>query len=283
MARLRLSPRTPRPAAALPSAGSRRRRWAVGGALLGSTLALLSQWPAAWLAQGVQQASQGRVQLAEAQGTLWQGSALLVLTGGEGSRDATVLPARLHWRLAPAWDGLQLTLQQAGHLPQPLTLQAGWGLRSLALLPPAGPDTTPLAQWPAAWLQGLGAPWNTLKPAGQLRLLSRGLQWQRGEQGWQLLGQADLEALGASSSLSPLQPLGSYRLSLQGQAGQSVRLQLRTLDGPLQLQGQGELKPQGGLRFRGEASAAAEQAPALNNLLNIIGRRQGAASVFSIG
>jgi general secretion pathway protein N len=37
------------------------------------------------------------------------------------------------------------------------------------------------------------------------------------------------------------------------------------------------------LKFTGEARAAPGFEPALNNLLNIIGRRNGAASVISIG
>jgi len=37
------------------------------------------------------------------------------------------------------------------------------------------------------------------------------------------------------------------------------------------------------LQFRGEASAVPEHAAALSNLLNIIGRRQGARSLLSLG
>jgi general secretion pathway protein N len=37
------------------------------------------------------------------------------------------------------------------------------------------------------------------------------------------------------------------------------------------------------MRFRGEARAAEGQEAALANLLNIIGRRQGATSLISIG
>jgi len=50
----------------------------------------------------------------------------------------------------------------------------------------------------------------------------------------------------------------------------------------LQLSGEGSLGPRG-LSFRGEARAEAADEPALNNLLNIIGRREGARSVISIG
>ena len=37
------------------------------------------------------------------------------------------------------------------------------------------------------------------------------------------------------------------------------------------------------LRFTGEASAAPEREAALSNLLNIIGRRNGARSIITIG
>ena len=60
------------------------------------------------------------------------------------------------------------------------------------------------------------------------------------------------------------------------------QLPLSTQEGALQLSGAGSLGP-GGVRFRGEARAAEGDEAALANLLNIIGRREGARSVISIG
>jgi general secretion pathway protein N len=74
--------------------------------------------------------------------------------------------------------------------------------------------------------------------------------------------------------------MGSYRLALEG--GPEPTLQLTTLEGSLQLRGSGRWI-QGGLRFEGEASAAPERAEALANLLNIIGRRDGARSIIKVG
>ena len=62
-----------------------------------------------------------------------------------------------------------------------------------------------------------------------------------------------------------------------------TRIELQTLDGALQLQGQGRVGEGQRLQFQGEASAATGRETALNNLLNIIGRRQGARSVITIG
>jgi general secretion pathway protein N len=259
-------------------------RWAAAGALLGGLLAGATQAPASWLAQGIGQATQGRLQLVDATGTVWHGSALLLLTGGPGSRDASVLPSRLDWRLSPSFSGWrpgwQLALAQPCCLSAGLQvqLQPGWGQIGVQVRP----QQSWVGQWPAAWLQGLGAPWNTVQPGGMLRLVTRDLSLHADGQGWQWQGQAELDLLQLSSRLSTLEALGSYRLSISGTHGSPPQVNLQTLEGALQLSGSGQLGPRG-LRFRGQASATPGQEPALNNLLNIIGRRQGAASVLSIG
>ncbi len=86
--------------------------------------------------------------------------------------------------------------------------------------------------------------------------------------------------MGVRTVLSTLQPLGSYRLAIEG--GAQPVLTLSTLEGALQLSGQGELV-QGRWRFRGEARSEAAAQSALGNLLNIIGRRDGARSVITVG
>src|SRR3954470_16705865 len=78
-------------------------RWAVGGGLLGLLVALVVFAPARWLAAAVEHASDAHVRLADPRGTVWSGSAQLVLSGGVGSRDQTALPDRLDWRLRPAF------------------------------------------------------------------------------------------------------------------------------------------------------------------------------------
>lgn len=67
------------------------RRWAVVGAVVGATVALVAFAPAHWLAQAVASATQQRVLLANAQGTVWSGDAVLILGAGAGSRDARSL------------------------------------------------------------------------------------------------------------------------------------------------------------------------------------------------
>lgn len=261
----------------------RLRRWAIGGACLGLLVTFVSQAPAVWLTHAIDQATGGRFQLVEAQGTIWKGSALPLLTGGTGSRDAAVLPSRLHWHIKLTVSGLNITLQQPGNMPQPITLNWRAGLRggSATLQAPPGGD---LGTWPVAWLQGLGAPFNTLQPAGELhiRLGSPSLVVVALPTGPQLTGSLQMELQQLSSKLVPLDAMGSYSLRINGQPEGRAAILLQTLQGPLQLSGTGELRA-GRLHFKGEAEAQSGFEPALSNLLNIIGRRRDAKSVFSIG
>jgi len=269
------------------------RRWAIWGVLLGAFFGLLLFAPAQWLTGAVHKVTEGRLVLAEAQGTVWDGSAVPVLTGGAGSRDAIAPPGRLHWQLRPHWTGLRLDLRQPCCVNDLLRLrvQPGWGQVTLRLEPPAaaGQAGAPagaqeLGRWPTAWLGGLGAPWNTLELRGLMHVASPGLTLHAGAGRLRLEGGLSIELRNLSSRLSPLPVLGSYRLDVQGLPGgaEGSRLQLHTLDGALQLSGDGQFSGQR-LRFRGQASATPGQETALSNLLNIIGRRQGALSVISIG
>ena len=251
------------------------RRWAIGGALLGGLLTGAIFAPAAWLAAGVQSATAAQVQLQEARGTVWNGSARLVLTGGKDSRDHTSLPTRLNWTLRPALTGASIALQSDCCTQSPVLahLQPGWNAMAVKV-------SNSLIQLPADMLAGLGTPWNTVALQGQLRLSTEGLalQYQAGRANSQ--GLTRLEALAVSSRLSPLKPLGSYRLDVQG--GDNARMNLSTLNGDLQLSGQGQWVGSR-LHFNGEASASPEREAALSNLLNILGRRQGTRSIITFG
>jgi general secretion pathway protein N len=140
------------------------------------------------------------------------------------------------------------------------------------------------SQWPAVLLSGLGAPWNSLQATGQLALQTQGLalQWAAGR--LLLQGQIELQAQQMASRLSTLKPMGSYRIVLRGtpEGSPTPELLLSTIQGPLQLTGQGQWVG-ARLRFTGEASADEGSESALTNLLNIIGRRQGGKSLLSLG
>ena len=249
--------------------------WAVAGALAGVLPAIVAFAPAQWLTQRLGTATGGQVQLTQARGTIWTGSAQLVLTGGGASQDSAALPGRLEWQLRPSWNGLRLQINATCCTPQPLLAQVRVQMGQVRV---ALQDSR--SQWPAAVLAGLGTPWNTLQPQGQLMLQTQGLEavWSAGRMA--LAGRAQLDAMSMSSRLSTLRPMGSYRLELTG--GEVPALALSTLQGPLQLTGSGQWVSQR-LRFAGEASAAPDREAALANLLNIIGRRSGARSLITVG
>jgi len=233
----------------------------LGGAL-GTVLALVIYAPASWLASAIHVASQGRVQLMQVQGSVWNGSAAVVLAGAAGSSAAMTWPSRWQWRVSPQALGVGVELHAACCTSQPIELQAGFSglqISSAAL------------QMSASVLQGLGAPWNTLQLQGDLQLHWPAVHWAwQQPPSWQ--GSLQLQALRVSSRLSTLPQIGSYQAELQ--AGSNPQLQISTLQGPLQLEGQGTIQ-QGRLKFEGQAYAQPEQAQALANLLNLLGERSG--------
>ncbi|MDM7949156.1 type II secretion system protein N [Hydrogenophaga sp.] len=258
------------------------RRMAWLGAGLGLLVALLVFAPARWLADGIGSATNGQLQFVNARGTVWQGRADVLFTGGEGSRTLTGLPQGVAWRLRPTLAGampaMNVALSAPCCTPAPLdfTVVPRWGGMALSL-------ASFTSRWPAELLSGLGTPWNTLRMEGQLALQSSGLTLRVDRGRANLQGVLTVDALDIASRLSTLRPLGSYRMELRAAPdGHTATLNLNTLSGDLLLQGSGQWVG-GRLRFRGEAEAAPGREVALTNLLNIMGKRQGTRSVFSIG
>lgn len=249
--------------------------WAFAGAAAGLLLALMLFAPARWVAKAVDERTGGHVVLTEPRGTVWNGSAGLVLTGGPGSVDAAALPSRVDWRFGLRWNGLRGEFATACCTPAPLRVRASWRWGGVRLVFDDGQS-----RWPAALLTGLGTPWNTLQLEGDLRLQTKGLSVESVAGRLAIAGQAELTAQGISSRLSTLRPMGSYRITLVG--GQVPTLQLETLEGSLHLSGSGSWAGSR-LHFSGVARAAPERERALSNLLNIIGRRSGARSIITIG
>ena len=288
--------------------------WALSGAAAGTLVALVAFAPATWLSRQLAETTGGRLLLADAQGTVWRGHGVLVLTGGPDSRDASALPSRLHWHVGMQGLRPALWLKQACCIDGEWLLSAELGLGAwrvdlrpqseaaagpLASVPnalAASGDTstgassaaaearpTTIGHWPVAWLSGLGAPLNTLRLSGSMQLSAQGLSVASVQGRTVLGGQAELVLNQVASRISTLPVLGDYRVQIQGDPrSQAATLQLRTDQGALQLSGDGQWVASR-LRFNGQAAAAPGAEAALNNLLNIIGRRQGALSLISIG
>ena len=252
------------------------RAWATRGLLLGALAGLVWQAPAVWLASAVQHLSHNKLQLRQAQGTVWRGSAQWVLASDAEGVEAMALPQRLSWRIQPQSDAsirIELELPCCAAQALNIWLRPQWGGATLEL----GNATS---NWPLAWLVGLGAPWNTMALEGQARLQTQDLRWQWSAQGGQLQGQAQMQLLSVSSRLSTLRPLGSYALNLQG--GATPQFQLSTVSGQLQLSGKGDWRAKG-FHFEGMAQAQSGSEVALASLLGVLGQRQGNTTVLRWG
>lgn len=251
--------------------------WWITG--LGMLLGMLLFAPARVVALLIGHFSAQRIQIINPQGRWWQGTGDWIVSPDGQRTAARALPAELSWQVTGAWENgptLQLRLQS------PCCLPSGWAMR-LGL----GGSGWQLSwdehhsHWPASWLTGWGAPWNTLQPEGSLQLylpagvLQPPLQTAQIGQGWKL------QALDMASSLSPLKPLGSYEIRSEADGPLGLKWQLHTLRGPLQLQGTG-LWQNGQLHFRGSAEATDGRETALANLLNLVGRRNGPRSEIAL-
>lgn len=261
--------------------------WAAAGAMAGGLLCLLAFLPARWATALVTRSE--HLLLQDVRDSVWNGSALLVLAGGAGSRDAKALPGRLSWQLRPHWNaaltaadatggqgsgvdgwapGLRASLQHSAC--EQRHVQLSWlFLQDVFQL--SGLD----CQLPAQMLAGLGTPWNTLGFDGSVKFSADFLQWPLQADAATLRGTLELQALSLSSRLSTLRPLGSYRLRLSGQdATSGLQLELDTTQGALRLVGKGQ-QLAGRWRFQGLAQAEPGQYPVLANILNLIGNRGG--------
>lgn len=218
--------------------------------------------PAAWLGDWL--ARQSKLRLVDARGTVWQGSALLGVSNG---REITLLPGRLEWQVERVTTARLFARVTHPWLKSPLVLSVGQQAVAFA---------KGSAVLPAGLLTSIGAPFNTIRPGGMLQI-----SWTDGEwRGAALAGEVRVEWSDARSALSTVVPLGSYRLRIAG-SGSAPSLELRTLAGPLQMQGSGTMTGSR-VSFRGTASAEPDMQPALNGLLGLLGMRSGDKVLLAI-
>lgn len=201
------------------------KRWSLIAIGLGVyALALIATAPATLVDAGLQHASDGRLRLAEAKGTLWSGTGLLEVRDKTGQNG---IAKNFAWRIVP-----QSLLR--GHLVYEIGL--GQATRrfpvtiSLSRIELTNADIS----LPAAAL-GLAVPkLAPLELSGEVQLHIARLSIERSA----MRGNATLQWRDAGSGLSPVSPLGDYELRI-GSEGALLRTTLRTLQGPLQLDGGG--------------------------------------------
>lgn len=236
--------------------------WLLAG-LISIAFTVLMFFPAAWMMLLVERVSEGRFTLGDAQGTLWRGSAFIGAARGKDDPVTPIVPGRFSWQLSPMLllGVVDARLENADALSQPVSVTGNWHQWSVS------PATMLL---PAERLVALGAPLNTLRPSGQLKLAWQSLQFtgQNGEVG--LDGKMNLEIDDLSSRMSFVKPLGCYNLALDWHGNQAA-IKLASTKGPMLLSGSGLFK-NGHLQFEGTARAEAGQEKKLANFLNLLGQ-----------
>lgn len=234
-------------------------------ALVAVLLTLLVSLPAAWLGQAVEKQTGGRLTLGDPQGTLWSGSAFLGGAPGPSGAVTPLLPGRFEWKLSPMvlLGRVNMEVANPEALVQPVTITGSWSEWQVS----AG-----ALKLPAEALAGLGAPLNTIAPSGVMQLSWTSLDLARQANTVVVTGRTTLEMQDMSSRLSPIRPLGSYRLAMDWR-GANAELLLSTVSGALVLEGTGALE-NGRLRFSGQASAGQGYEDTMGNLLNLLGQRR---------
>lgn len=242
---------------------------------------LLTQAPASLVDVGLAQVTQGRVRLADAAGTVWHGRGRVVLAdladpGAErrpavASVPGVVIPGTFAWTLS-AWPLLIGSLDariEHDSMQRPVLVTGDAGeLR-------ATPGSLRL---PPVALDRLGSPWNTIRPTGALTLSWENVSLRSGR----FDGRAAIELQQAASALTPVRPLGAYRIDVVG-SGAQAQVKMNTLAGPLRLEGGGTWDARSGLRFTAEATAEEPERARLQPLLGLLGRRDGERTIIKIG
>lgn len=233
-----------------------------GLALLAAAVTTIVAAPAGWLAARL--VAESPVRLMHAAGTVWTGSAALGVRDGDTLR---LLPGRLAWHVDPAALATGRIALSLAHpaMDNAVRVTLGRGATEVA----AGD-----ARFPAAALVAFGAPFNTVRPGGQVRIAWSALRIAADR----IEGRLDARWDDATSALSPVAPLGNFRLSFTGRGG-TTDLALGTLRGPLQLAGRGSIDARR-VRFTGSADAQPDVRPQLGALLTVLGKRNGDTAVL---
>ncbi len=249
-------------------------RWVVA-ALLAVLVTAVAALPAAWLVPLVEHQTGGRLSLGDPQGTLWRGSAFVGAASGALDPLTPLFPGRFAWRLSPLLllGRVEAVVGNESALALPVMVRGSWrewDISAASVL------------LPAERLAALGAPLNTVQPSGRMRLSWQALSLKHTGRGTLIDGRMQLEMREIASSLSPVKPLGAYRMQFVWR-GEEAHITLNTLSGPLMLEGAGEIGG-GRLQFSGQAWAQEGQEQRLAVLLNLLGQRRqvGSRSVIAL-
>ena len=273
--------------------GGAGRSWGIGRIVLYAALGLivaiatmLVTAPASLVDLALQRTTDGRVRLADATGSIWKGQGRVVLVDvaaianrdqqvagarGPTSLPGVVIPGTIRWEVAAL--PLLIGRLQASASHESMTKPVAIAGNASRLQITGGS-----LQLPDVNLARLGSPWTTVRPTASLGVTWPPIVLENGR----FNGQAFLELRDVASALTPVRPLGAYRIDIDGTGNASV-IRMTSLDGPLRLSGQGTWTPAAGLRFTAYAEADDAERLRLQSLLGLLGRREGTRTMIKIG
>jgi general secretion pathway protein N len=229
------------------------RRW-IGLFVVALLVALLAQMPASWLVAQAADRLKGQVDIQNATGTLWRGSADVRMVQGGMTLKA------VNWRFQPS-GLLALQWRYAIDINDAALIgnaSVGFGLGSITL---SNAQLDLAARTAPAVAPMLGA----FSPEGRVLANIRSLSC-RGEL---CTGDVMLTWRDAAVSLAELRPLGDYQIEAVLKDG-NADFDVKTLKGALRAAGKGQLQ-NGALRFNGELSAPPDQLPRVQGLMRLFG------------
>lgn len=226
-------------------------------------LVLLATVPGTVADACLRHASNGRLRIALAQGTLWAGTGQLEIRNADGR---AVAGKSMVWRLQPG-ALLRAQLSYAVALdaePTSFPVIISWSQIELANVS---------IRMPAAALGDSVPRLAPLALSGEVDILVSSFAFGRNG----TRGSATLQWLTASSALSKVAPLGDYQFRFEG-TGPEVKISLQTLKGPLQLDGQGSWASARQPVFLAIAHMPPQVQPQLAPFLRLIAAERGDGS-----
>lgn len=189
--------------------------WTVLGLLVALVTALVLA-PASMADWGLKVATHGRVRLADASGSIWHGQGKVVLvdvaalaTRERDKPDAVLplpgvlVPGTIRWdiQVLPLLIGRVQVLARHDSMAQPVEISGTFARPRFS----AGSIRLPNVS-----LSRLGSPWSTVQPTASLALSWEPFEIVNGKAN----GVASIELRDVASALTPVRPLGAYRLDI---------------------------------------------------------------------
>jgi general secretion pathway protein N len=222
--------------------------------VLGAYAVFLVGGVPAWFATGrIAAAAPGTVDFIEPHGTLWHGAAGVRIAGAALERiEWTFLPRRL---FSGEW-AYSLHIADPAAKADAIAARgfSGWRVHDLA--------AEVQADLLSRWLPLLGA----FSPGGQIRIDAARLAFDEKN----IEGQAQVQWRNATLSLSEVRPLGDYGADITLR-DRRADYTVKTNSGILRVAGRGTFQPPLQWSFNGEATAAPDTLPRLQDLLKMIG------------